>query len=252
VNLGWRRLPDGIRVATTIDDASLEPRYLVIPGEIISGFALVERLQAQRSSMRRDILRFLKSIDWSHAPATLVECAQPVVTLANVPSSLIARLAIGWRSYQDWQPEYYSAVEEWRLRDRRTLLWEYNQRDKLLNRRNDMFRCAVRDLFANAGTILINHIDLQKIALNSNSLPKGSQRYRVIAALSIVCRYIREYTEQNGLKLVKITGTSTWECHKCGWLNESLQPRHLHQVCFHCNTTWDQDVNACLTMLAKR
>jgi hypothetical protein len=249
VNLGWRRFSDGIRVATTIDDAS---RFLVIPGEIISGFALVEQLQARRSSMRRDILRLLKSTDWSHAPATLAECAQPVVKLANVRSSLIARLAIEWRSYQDWQPEYYSAVEEWRLNDRKTLLWEYNQREKLLNRRNDMFRCAVRDLFASAGTILVNDIDLQKIAQKPYALPVGSQRYRIIAAPSILRSYIKEYSERNGLKLVDGTGTSTWECHKCGCLNKPLQPRDLHQVCSHCTTTWDQDVNACLVMLAKR
>jgi hypothetical protein len=238
-------------VATIIDDASLEPGFLVIPDEIVSGFALVEQLQARRSSMRRDILRLLKSTDWSHAPATLAESAQPVVNLANVRPSLIARLALEWRSHQGWQPEYYSAVEEWRLRDKRILLWEYNQREKLLNRRNDMFRCAVRNLFANAGTILVSHIDLKKISQKPYALPIGSQRYRIIAAPSILRNYIREYAERNGLKLVDSTEITTWECHKCGCLNKPVQPRDLHQVCSHCTTTWDQDVNACLVMLAK-
>jgi hypothetical protein len=252
VNLGWRRFSDEIRVATTIDNVSLQPRFVVIPGEMISGFALVERLQARRSTMRRNILRLLKSIDWSHAPATLEECARPVVTDANVRSSLIARLAVEWRSYQDWQPEFYSAVEEWRVNDRKVLLWEYNQREKLLNRRNDLFRCAVRDLFASAGTILVNHIDLGKIAQNKTYvLPLGSQRYRIISAPSILRSYIREYSERNGLTLVDATA-STWECHKCGNVNKPFQARVLHQVCSHCTTRWDQDVNACLVMLTKR
>jgi transposase len=100
---------------------------------------------------------------------------------------------------------------------------------------------------------MISDIDLRDIARGAtHDVPSKSQRYRIIAAPSILRRYIKEYAEATARRLFSRVPTITWECHNCKTVTISRRSRDLHQLCANCKASWDQDVNACLVMLQRR
>ncbi|WP_210133830.1 hypothetical protein, partial [Escherichia coli] len=78
----------------------------------------------------------------------------------------------------------YSQFEKWRREDKRLRLWERNQRDKIIRRRNDQYRQFARDIVEDASSITINVLDLSALSRvdkpsgGENPLPAAARHYR--------------------------------------------------------------------------
>lgn len=254
VDVGWRRIPEGIRVATVVQNDGTPARFVTLPSDIVDGFALVETLQSRRDIMRNDIIAWLKSLKWSAAPEPLATQLLALQTETSVSAARVASLAIIWRDYQGWAPEEYHRLEKWRLGDKRLWLWELNQREKLIARRNDLYRRLASDIVKNADTIILNRLEIAKMSRllsprgQENPLPAAARRYRTIVAPSYFMKWVEIQAKKKGITIA-VHDTVNWACHACGVITKPLKPDDLLQTCVHCGATWDQDLNACHVML---
>ena len=248
INLGWRVQAEGIRVATIILEGSPSPQFIVVPLSLVTGFSFLKDLRERRSAQRREILSWLRTIDFSEAPSGLATRALDIKP--NSAAHIIASLAVEWRTYREWEPASFSRLEVWRRDDKRLLLWEDNYREKLINRRNDLFRREVSEHLVDVNHVILQDIDLAKIAGNNDLLANpNTQRYRIMASPSTLRAYIMEFARRSGSTVQIHEAVSTWRCNMCSAILDSKSPSTLRQTCSACGAVWDQDVNACRIML---
>lgn len=256
VATGWRLLSEGIRVATVVSDRGDEkrPSFLVLPRIIVDGFALIDSLRARRAALKNDVWSWLKGLDWRTAPDSLVVHVDSLRQVGSPRASQMASLVFRWRDYQEWDPENYRRLEEWRREDKRLLLWERNQREKLILRRTDLYRRLAREIVANASTVVLNRMDVATIGRlelpngRENPLAKAARRYRTIAAISSLRNWIELQARKAGCQVYSIEASKYRICSKCG-ASEAFSSEHLYHTCSHCHSTWDKDVNSCRVML---
>ena len=254
VDLGWRRLPEGIRVATVLRNDNAPADFIILPAYILDGFALIENLQSERATMKNNIVAWLKNLDWTTAPEALTVHLPALQDARFTSAARIASLAIAWRSHQGWNPEGCRRLERWRLDDKRLWLWEANQREKLLARRTDLYRRLSCEIVENADTVIINQLEIAKMSRllspegKENPLSKAARRNRTIAAPSDLKKWIEIQARKIGAE-VSIHETENWACHSCGAITVPEKPDNLQQTCAHCGITWDQDVNTCRVIL---
>jgi hypothetical protein len=255
INVGWRRVPEGIRVATILRKDSAKPEFIVLPESIVGSFSLIDDIRSRRDKQRSEIVSWLKTLDWSDAPEKLKELIAEIWRVPYVTGGQLASFSIAWRMYQDWCPSEFLRLENWRVEDKKLLLWEANQREKSIGRRRDLYRKVAREIVKDASKLILNDLDIAKMSrLNlalgqSNPLPAAARRYRTVAAPSQLRNWIQIQARKAGVLLVFSKKAATWICHACGVVNKAAQPEALEYRCVHCNAVWDQDVNACQTML---
>lgn len=257
VHFGWRRLPDGIRVATLASDTEQGGRFFTIPNVILKGFALTDSLRTKRKSLREDVLQRLMAMDWSGAPEGLAGKLR-ATQLLPAGTSQLADLIAEWSHYHEWQPEAYSQLKEWRRADKRLLLWERNQRDKVIRRRNDQYRQFARDIVDNASSVTMNALDLSALSRldrpsgGENPLPEAARYYRYVAAISILRNFVIERAEKFDVDIISSDATRDRVCHSCRRpVNYAASPFAHWYVCETCGASFDKDLNSCRSMLTR-
>lgn len=257
VNVGWRRLPEGIRVATVVREGSAKPEFIVLPEAIVSGFKLVNELRSRRSKQKNELVAWLKTIDWSDAPEEIAAYIKAMWQAPYLTAGRLASLSITWRHHKYWRPYDFARLEEWRSQDKKLLLWEANQREKLICRRQDFYRKATRAIVTYANKLVLNEFDIRKTGRQtltmseSNLLPIAAGRYRTMAAPSQLRKWIDIQAQKAGVATVISNNASTWVCHVCGTAIKPSRPNTLRHCCPQCREIWDQDVNACRNMLKR-
>jgi hypothetical protein len=254
VDVGWRRVAEGIRVATVLRNDNTPAKFIILPIDIVNGFALLETLQSQRDTMKNDVVTWLKSLDWTGAPEALTTYLPAIQTAEFISPARIASLALAWRSYGDWAIASYQRLEKWRLDDKRLWLWQVNQREKLLARRMDLYRRLAHEIVEGTDKVILNRLELAKMSRlfsadgAENPLSKAARRYRTFAAPAYLSRCIEMQARKIGAAVV-VHDSPNWACHICGTISHPSRPADLQQTCAHCGMTWDRDLNACQVML---
>jgi hypothetical protein len=255
INVGWRRVPEGIRVATVLRKDSAKPEFILLPESMVGSFSLIDDIRSRRSKQTSEIVSWLKTLDWADAPGELKAHIEAIWRTPYVTAGQLASFSIAWRAHQGWYPSEFLRLESWRVEDKKLLLWEANQREKLICRRRDLYRKAAREIVKDASKLILNDLNIGKmrrlnLALGqSNPLPAAARRYRTIAAPSQLRYWIQIQARKAGVILVISKKAAAWICHACGVVNKAAQPEALEYRCAHCNAVWDKDVNACQTML---
>lgn len=78
-----------------------------------------------------------------------------------------------------------------------------------------------------------------------------SQAISRLAAVGELLSAIKMAAAKYGSAIHEHEGRSTWICHVCGSAFAPGDPGALIQTCPHCGSTWDQDKNAALNILAE-
>ncbi|NBJ13598.1 zinc ribbon domain-containing protein [Microvirga arsenatis] len=254
VDLGWRRLPEGIRVATVVRNDDTPADFMIVPADIVDGFALIKTLQSRRDTMKNNIIAWLKTLDWAAAPEALTIHLPALQDATFISAGRVASLAIAWRNHQDWDAEGYRHLEKWRLADKRLWLWEVNQREKLIARRTDLYRRLSYNIVVNTDVVVINHLEIEKMSRlllpegKENPLFKAARHYRTVAAPSYLRKWIEIQARKIGATVVT-QDMENWVCHACGAITMPARPYDLQQTCAHCGITCDRDMNTCRVML---
>jgi transposase len=255
VDLGWRKLPDGIRVATVLRNDEATPSFVVLDQATIDAFAHVDELRSRRDKMRDEITPLVRSLDWSGAPAAIAALGEGIKCSTVLGPNRLARLAIVWRDFPTYQHKAFEQLETWRRFEKKLWLEEVNLREKLRGRRRDYYRRAAKVIVAGARKVVIDRAGMAQAARVNHEdgrdpvLHAAARHNRTLAAPGELAKWINVQAAKVGAEVVEHGGVSTWICHCCGMEVAPSTPSALHQSCPHCHAYWDQDVNAARNLL---
>ena len=255
IDLGWRKVEGGLRVATVLAEGQAHPTHIILPQAILDGFAYADDIRGERDDMLNEVLPKVRAIDWTQAPPTLAAIGQAVKAAPKIGFGRVASLAIAWREHSDWRAEDYELLEAWRKDDKRLWIEEFNLRDKLQGRRRDFYRNQAKALVAGVRVVILEEFDLAEAAKvkrengQENVIPAPSRHYRTVAAIHELRKWVELQAVKVSAEICRHSGVSTWLCHACGLDVHSAHPESLIQSCSNGHV-WDQDENACRNMLA--
>jgi hypothetical protein len=236
VNLGWRRVPGGIRVATVVDDAG-GCEHVVVPDKWLGLKKGLKDRQGSVDEARNALVDRLLLVPGA-PPEQLAALWR---RLRDAPSSaLVARLAEAWaRECPGWEPEQLEAASRWRRADRLRRASLANRSDMLVRDRRELFRRAAKSLAGRFGSIAISQADFSALA-RDEELP---QEARAWGAPSALRAEIRRAAERTGARVHDVAGPVTPPCHVC---KATAVPANRLDLVWTCPNghTWDQDYNA--------
>jgi rubrerythrin len=223
VDIGWRKFPDGIRVAT-ICGADGSRRHYIVPLTWID--------DRQRQAERLGILRKNFNNQLTARP-DLVNSEHPRV------SDLVKA------SWQVGDP----ALDEWRRNDRRERYSVNNRITRLNRQRQHLYRIWAKEIAEQFGTVAIDGNSIKQMAEAKVQRPMARQR--TLCAVSELVAEISRAVKAAGGIVLKVKGRSTQQCHRCGHINNLTQQQRLDLIwrCRVCGDLWDQDINAAINLL---
>jgi hypothetical protein len=254
IDVGWRRVPQGLRVAYWVghDGRSGE---LIIPG----GDRHTPRRQRKLSGW--DKVRSLQSIRDKNFDTLKLQVGTYFKTLGDQAPEWVREI-LGhihlWRSQdrmkklvlEQWSSqslpgdhEIQQTVADWFRQDDHLYDWEENARKHLQDWRLHLYREFAAEMRTKYGTIYLEELDLRNFA--ERPQPEQEERdgaldeYRTIAALYLL-RNCLKGPDTEYLPAVNTTRT----CHLCQHVNTFTDPTLLLQTCTNCGEEWDQDFNA--------
>ena len=253
VDLGWRRLTEGLRVCTAVAECDSQPTHVICPEKTLIDIERCERLRSRRDELRHAVLLWLTDLDWDDAPAPLRDLGKSLRVSPASAAGHIARLAFLWRDH-DWRLEERARCEGWRRTDKRMWEEEANLRDKALYRRTDTYRKAAKAIAERAGIIILKQFDIAEAvktetkAGDETHQVKAMRRYRTLAAPGDLRRWIIIQAEKRGVPIRYHEGASNTPHHVCG-IAHAAREGALRRYCPRCATNYDVDENACRNML---
>lgn len=255
IDVGWRRVPDGLRVATVVTSGQ-PTSYIVLPGTVLQSFSLIDELQSrlQVSTWRgidmlqgvdlstveqpfRDLLRDFQSISEKRS-ADLIEFRESAFFLSQAKESIDTELWV------------------WRKEHKRFADWLRNHRRKVIEHRNHFYRNKIIELLDQASEVIVNDVKFGEIAArrspgSENSfVPNRLAHYRRIASPSELIKTLKHQADKRGITFTKLEAVGPVRCPKCSSLSRKTRVDALPQICGNCGTSFDQDVVACESLLS--
>jgi hypothetical protein len=270
VDLGWRLVPGGMRVAYAVGSDGAE-HILTLPGEMLDAWEKVEDLQAIRDK-NFDAIRD-RLVAW-------VAMYKPLLTRWHLEELGYARKrdatrkaddqprskqhlgqwkspeALSWvvRHWRDRRFEgdehIFEELEAWRKQNRHLYDWQTGQRRQVIRRRDDLYRKFARRLarlYRAAKLRAINYRELKGRPAPDESDSKRQARLNAHnAAPGRLAQLIREAVTEPGKVPVE---HPVGACSRCGTLDDYDRASELVHACSKCGAEWDQDRNAALNLL---
>lgn len=256
INLGWRKVADGLRVAYWADDSGEHGQLLLGP-EVLYEFKKCEELQSIRDKHFNEIkIDFTKYL------------SEPVKNMPDWLRDGVNNLS-QWRSHgklvslvKQWQENRFDSdvnifgkLSYWVKRENHLYDWETHLRDQVHRRRREIYRVFAAGLVRKYETVVLGDFDLRKVVKKpypergtGGSLPMNRQRF--IAAVNELRLAIKNACHQAGAN-IKIVESKfvTIECHECGYIEKFDTSAQIWRTCFKCNALYDQDYNAAINYL---
>lgn len=248
INLGWRKVEGGIRVATWVGDDD-ESGTLVISERDAGRWQKAKDLRSRRDGRFNAIQEAL--VDWLGSHAVPEWFSERTATIKQWRSQArLAALVIAWRSQRfEGDEGIFPAMEAWRKKDKHLYEWEANQRRKAVAWRNDLYRCFAAKLSQRYETAVLGKTDWKTIGRRpspENPEHASGGENRTLASPGILQRMIVERVARVELADAKHI---TQRCHACGKLASFDARTNIFTTCRHCAETWDQDENAARNLL---
>ena len=251
IDLGWRKVEDGRRVACWVGDDGARGT-LVIPTKELSRWQKAKDLRSIRDKNFNEVLRTITL--WLKAHENLPEWLRTRAATIHAwrSEARLASLVIQWRNARfDGDDEIFDQLERWRRHDKHLLQWEVNQEGKAIRWRNGVYRKFAAMIRRRYHTVILEDINWRLLQERDEedeedegfSRPNDSH---VIAAVGTLASYLAESAAETRRVDPAFT---TATCHKCGYVCEWNQAAEVCHTCEHCGETWDQDYNAAENLL---
>jgi hypothetical protein len=267
VDLGWRRLNDGLRVATYLRSEGSAPLWITLPEDTIKRADEIDALRSERDSAANRVLAWLRELPWGEAPEGLREQWTGMLRAPKIGPRALDRLCMAWRAQNGgcrghrydgcWRPRDLARLDAWRAVNKKEREEEQQLRVRLQGGRRKLFHLAARSIVAEAGAILFDKLDLRQAAQlprdgSAPRLPDMARRYRQLACVHELRQWITLRAKQAGIPVLEHDGTSR-KCWHCGvQRDETPRSAQLIITCGGCGRSYDQDVNDCRYMLRAR
>jgi hypothetical protein len=266
VNLGWKRVATGLRVATVVtSDGIVE--HLILPNKWIRRWEHVQALHAaidaaandMHASARQHLADMPK---WeAEAPALAGISEQDHRLLSRIkyaPKAPIRAMdALAWR-LKDIPNLPFAAgigtqIEAWRKENKRQTLEMDNLRQKIQRERQNLYRTFAARLADQAGAVVMDTSRLKRAARVRNEdgsdpeLNDIARSQRVMAATHEL-RLAIDQAMKKRKGYVETYGDEINHCHTCGSNNTSGDDL-VTRACSTCGSVYDVDVNAARNLL---
>jgi hypothetical protein len=252
IDLGWRRLPTGLRVAFWHDDNG-NSGEIILSNYWLNGMTQVDNLRSIRDTKfneaRTTLMQFLAR-NRDIIPPWLEE---QTPNLARNPRHLTAVVWHWLHNRFDGDTDIFSQMNDWRRRENHLHAYEDNLRDRLLRQRREQYRIFAAWIAKNYSIVRLENINLSDIARvkggHGAGLPQPVRRYRQWAGCSILRSTIQNAIIREGVKYELVEPAyTTQRCHVCGALQEFDAANILTPTCPECGSTYDQDMRAAINI----
>lgn len=255
IDVGWRLVPDGLRVAYWIGDDGASGE-LILPERDFRHWSKAESIQGFRDTNFNAIRD--KLADWLlTAPTGGIAVPDWLVDRTKLlrswrSAARLAAVVIQWRGERfTGDDEIFAATEDWRKRDKHLLNYQTGIVRGLIARRSDTYRKFAAEMRRRYHTAVIEEMNLRELAqapvVESEQSASGAfAEHRRAASCGLLLRCITESMAETVRADAKHT---TMMCHSCGTIQSRFDGTVLMHTCEECATTWDQDQNAAKNLL---
>ena len=247
VDLGWRLLPDGLRVAYWEDERG-DHGQLVLAPAVLWQFSKLNDLKSIQDQHLRVALDALGAWSKTNQPPAGIDLGH--VSEWRNPWRLL-RLYRVWKECRvPGDDAAFLALTAWKERHDHLHEWEANLRDQVIRHRKEIYRRFVAELLRTHGRVFLE--DLQIRAMARKDRPEEDNRnysggMRVVAAVSLLGRLIREHGDCERVS----ARHTTRECSWCGHAKEWDAAENIMHRCEACGRLFDQDRNAARNILRR-
>lgn len=252
LDLGWRHVEGGLRVATIVDSDGHKD-FTLLPEKFLEVHEWLRGQESHRSHLHAEILKLMVGLPWEEAPAPLRAIADwhRQIPAETIKPRNTLRLILAWREHAPgWQEEVYGRLEEWRRHDKRVWQRIDHRRTRLARERLDFYRKEAKRIVAAADAIVINKLDLARLRRQSSehvpvAVERAIKRNSFIAAPGLLQQWIKDEAAKRGTAIRYHEGRTIY-CSACGRSPDGMA---TIQNC-PCGRTYDVDLEACGNMLA--
>lgn len=251
LDLRWRLLPAGLRVAYWVDDRGAKGE-VVLPEADLARWPRSDSLRATRddnfNAARGALVEWLRE----HRDALPDWLAERTQTLAQWRSpARLAALAIAWREARfDGDEAAFEPLEAWRKQDRHLYEWERHGLRKAVRWRDGLYRNLAARLRGYARVVVedTNWKDVQRRAEPEDLDDQaGARQWMRAASVGRLRALVEEACEGHVVRVDAAWTTRT--CHTCEQVCTFDGAAKLHHACEHCGALWDQCENAARNLL---
>lgn len=255
IDIGWRLVPGGIRIAYALDNHG-KRGPLVLPQRDLDAFGRVSSLRSSADSLRDEFLPVLA--EWLKGRDLSADWMTMASHLAQWRSGgRLCHLIRWWGDHRlDGDGEIHEAARQFRSRYLHLATWARNASETLRRRILERYRLIAARTAKKYGVVYIEQFDLRKVAkrpaAESDEPNTAAARYRQLAAPSIFRGALCNACLREGVEILRLpAGFTTRECHLCGHRGEWDQAEAISHRCASCKQVWDQDYNAAVNLLRR-
>ena len=250
INIGWKQVQGGLRVATLLDGHG--SRHVVLPQVILDKLTYADELKARIDTATNDNFAWLLAA-LPEPPEDLAEAVAKLRRARRPHPGAYAAFVAAWRQYPDYAAELRAEAETRRRTVKRLELEHHHLRDKVLRRRLDFYRVAAKEIAEKYSLIALDKIDLRQMAAlvrddgTPNELVAAARTNRTRAAVSELREWIVKQAAKTGSRVEVFGIKSTQTCSLCG--QPLPEASGLTRTCRACGGAIYTDVNAAANLL---
>lgn len=254
IDIGWRLMPDGVRVAYWSDGR--DEGHILVPMQDIEQYRKVESLRSTCDLTREECIPILASWlggqdlneEWGRRSSHLIQWRS---------SDRLANLIRWWADNRiEGDADVFEYATSWRKQYLHLADWWRNLSEQMTLRLREQYRIFAARVARDYDTLLIESFDLrevtQKPSAESKEVRTASASYRQIVSPSTFRAALRNACLREGVLIEEVPAEySTRTCHRCGDCREWDQVKSVMHKCDACGAGWDQDANAVRNLLAR-
>lgn len=251
IDLGWRREDNGALLVATLVSHLTGPKRYYLPADWMRGMNQVERLHKHVDEETMRLCERLPTLELPDALAAPFEHWRPGLGARHVDCQALHDAV---RSLNFDVP---APVLHWYKRYRHLLVWRDNLRAKLLRRRKVIYRLIAKEIASSYALIAVDALDLAEMARTRKredgsdpELHATARAHRQRACLHELREALKDQAGKHGAVFTEVSGPSTMRCSYCGHENAPENRAERVWKCEGCKSTWDQDVNGAINILA--
>jgi len=247
IDIGWRLLPDGVRVAYWQDGTGNHSEVRIADSDI----AQFRKISDLRSICDRAREEFLPSlVEWLKPYELDEEWTHRARALAQWRSNdRIAALIRWWADHRlSGDAEIYQTAVEWRRQYLHLANWWRNQQEQMTLRVREQYRRFAAGIASQFATVIVEDFDLRQV---TETTEKAVGTYRQMVSPSLFRAAVINACKREGVEIRIVSGAySTGACHNCQHIEVWDQAASILHRCGACGALWDQDHNAAINLLA--
>lgn len=238
INFGWRRVPEGVRVAYAVGEDGSESEC-VIPERL---FGKMQHSESLRSLADEIADLYLGDSALRHKTRKMV-LASPQAKHPELGREHFTHEMAGKHSAKD--------AEHWARRDRHLYQWERDEYKKALRQRREIFRLWARKIASQYDSCVVEDFDMRRVIERGAFEMKvpSARHYRFMVGPHYLRLEIKSVFGEH-CEVLKPSKLSSY-CHACGKACKWDRIRELWHDCEHCGASWDQDANNARNQLAE-